>query len=95
MREHRLCARAKRRRPPLGSGTRPEHFIAPNLLERQFEAAAPNQKWVADFSYIPTGEGWLYLAVVLDLFSHRAVGWSMSRVMSAQFVLDALMMAVW
>ena len=95
MREHRLCARAKRRRPPMDSRTRPEHFIAPNLLERQFEASATNQKWVADFTYIPTGEGWLYLAVVLDLFSRRAVGWSMSRVMSAQFVLDALMMAVW
>lgn len=95
MREHRLCARAKRRRPPTDSGIRPEHFIAPNLLDRQFEASAPNQKWVADFTYISTGEGWLFLAVVLDLFSRRAVGWSMSPVMTAQFVLDALMMAVW
>ena len=95
MREYRLHARARRRRPPVDSGIRPEHFIAPNVLDRQFEAAAPNQKWVADFTYIPTGEGWLYLAVVLDLFSRRAVGWSMSPVMSAQFVLDALMMAVW
>jgi putative transposase len=95
MREHRLCARAKRRRPPVDNGIRPEHFIAPNLLDRQFEASAPNQKWVADFTYIATGQGWLYLAVVLDLFSRRAVGWSMSPVMTAQFVLDALMMAVW
>jgi putative transposase len=95
MREHQLCARARRRRPPLDSGTRPEHCIAPNLLDRQFEASAPNQKWVADFTYICTGEGWLYLAVVLDLFSRRVVGWSMSPVMTAQFVLDALMMAVW
>ncbi len=52
-------------------------------------------EWVADFTYIPTGEGWLYLAVVLDLFSRRAVGWSMSPVMNAQFVPDALMMAMW
>lgn len=95
MRADRLHARARRRRPPADSGIRPEHFIAPNVLDRQFEAAAPNQKWVADFTYIPTGEGWLYLAVVLDLFSRRAVGWSMSPVMNAQFVLDALMMAVW
>lgn len=56
--------------------------------------AAPNQRWVADFTYIPTGEGWLYLAVVLDLFSRRAVGWSMSPVMNVQFVPDALMMAM-
>lgn len=95
MRQGQLHARAKRRRPPADRGIRPEHFIAPNVLDRQFEAAAPNQKWVADFTYIPTGEGWLYLAVVLDLFSRRAVGWSMSPVMNAQFVLDALMMAVW
>jgi putative transposase len=65
------------------------------VLDRQFEAEGPNQKWVADFTYIRTGEGWLYLAVVLDLFSRRAVGWSMSAQMTAQFVLDALMMAVW
>jgi putative transposase len=90
-----LRARAKRRRPPLDSGLRPEHFIAPNLLERQFEATKPNQKWVADFTYIATGEGWLYLAVVLDLFSRRIVGWSMQPTMTAQLVLDALLMALW
>ena len=86
---------ARRLRPPSDSGMRPAHCIAPNVLDRQFEAAEPNQKWVADFTYIRTGEGWLYLAVVLDLFSRRAVGWSMSAQMTAQFVLDALMMAVW
>jgi putative transposase len=95
MRHARLRARPKRQRPPVDSGIRPEHCIAPNLLDRQFEAAAPNQKWAADFTYIPTGEGWLYLAVVLDLFSRRVVGWSMSAIMTAQFVLDALTMAVW
>ena len=87
--------RARRLRPPSDSGMRPEHCIAPNVLDRQFEAAGPNQKWVAYFTYIRTGEGWLYLAVVLDLFSRRAVGLSMSAQMTAQFVLDALMMAVW
>lgn len=95
MRVSALKARVRRQRPPTDSGIRPEHCIAPNVLDRQFEAAGPNQKWVADFTYIRTGEGWLYLAVVLDLFSRRAVGWSMSAQMTAQFVLDALMMAVW
>jgi putative transposase len=95
MRQAQLRARPKRRRPPLDSGLRPEHFIAPNLLDRQFEATRPNQKWVADFTYIATGEGWLYLAVVLDLFSRRIVGWSMQPTMSAQLVLDAMLMALW
>lgn len=95
MRAAGIRARARRLRPPTDNGMRPEHCIAPNVLDRQFEAAGPNQKWVADFTYIRTGEGWLYLAVVLDLFSRRVVGWSMSPQMTAQFVLDALMMAVW
>lgn len=95
MHQAKLRARPKRRRPPLDSGVRVEHFIAPNLLDRQFEAAAPNQKWVADFTYIATAEGWLFLAVVLDLFSRRVVGWSMQPTMSAQLVLDALVMALW
>ena len=56
---------------------------------------APNSKWVADFSYIWTAEGWLYVAAVLDLFSRRVVGWSMSAAMTAQMVTDALMMAIW
>jgi putative transposase len=95
MRATGLKARTRRLRPPADSGIRPEHCIAPNVLDRQFEAAGPNQKCVADFTYIRTGEGWLYMAVVLDLFSRRVVGWSMSAQMTAQFVLDALMMAVW
>ncbi len=90
-----LQARGKRRRLPRDTGVRPEHSIAPNLLDRQFEATAPNQRWVADFTYIWTQEGWLYFAVVLDLFSRRVVGWSMSQAMTAQLVTDALMMAIW
>jgi putative transposase len=90
-----LQARRKRRRLPSDLGVRPEHAIAPNLLERQFEATAPNQRWVADFTYIWTQEGWLYFAVVLDLFSRRVVGWSMSQEMTAQLVTDALVMAIW
>lgn len=95
MRAAQLRARIKRRRSPLDEGARPEHTIAPNLLDRQFQAQAPNQKWVADFTYVWTAEGWLFVAAVLDLFSRRVVGWSMSASMSAQLVIDALMMAIW
>lgn len=90
-----LYARAKRRRLPVDNAARPEHTIAPNVLDRQFEAQAPNQKWVADFTYVWTAEGWLFVAVVLDLFSRRVVGWSMSAQMTAQLVIDALLMAIW
>ncbi|PMY01556.1 IS3 family transposase, partial [Pseudomonas sp. MPR-R2A5] len=69
--------------------------IAGNVLDRQFSADAPNQKWVADFTYIWTAEGWLYAAAVIDLFSRRVVGWSMSDTMTAQLVTDALVMAIW
>lgn len=70
------------------------HSIAPNLLERQFEATAPNQKWAADFTYVWTAEGWLFVAVVLDLYSRRVMGWSMQPTMTAQLVMDALLMAI-
>ena len=69
--------------------------VAPNVLDRSFEATAPNHKWVADFTYVWTSEGWLYVAAVLDLFSRRVVGWSMSAAMTAQLVTDALVMAIW
>jgi len=95
MRLAHLQARAKRRGKPVDLGVRPEHLIAKNLLDRQFEASAPNQRWVADFTYIWTAEGWLFLAAVIDLFSRRVVGWSMSSTMTAQLVIDALMMALW
>jgi len=95
MRVAGLKARSKRRRLPIDEGVRPEHAIAANVLDRQFEATAPNQRWVADFTYIWTDEGWLYFAVVMDLFSRRIVGWSMSSDMTAQLVTDALVMALW
>ena len=65
------------------------------MLARQFKATAPNQKWIADFTYIGTAEGWLYVAAVIGLFSRRVVGWSMGATMAAQLVAEALMMAVW
>jgi putative transposase len=93
MRAQALRARPRRRGLPADRGQR--SAIAPNVLDRQFEAHAANQKWVADFTYIWTAEGWLYAAVVLDLYSRRIVGWSMQANMSSQLVADALMMAVW
>jgi transposase InsO family protein len=65
------------------------------VLDRSFEAPAPNRKWIADFTYVWTAEGWLYVAAVVDLFSRRVVGWSMNAAMTAQLVTDALLMAIW
>jgi transposase InsO family protein len=66
---------------------------APNILQRDFSAEAPNKKWVADITYIATQEGWLYLATILDLFSRRVVGWAMSPRMTSDLTLSALDMA--
>lgn len=93
MREQALRARPRRRGLPRDRGER--SAVADNVLDRQFQADAPNQKWVADFTYIWTAEGWLYVAAVLDLYSRRIVGWSMQQSMTSQLVVDALMMAVW
>lgn len=93
MRQQGLRARPRRRGLPKDNGER--SIIADNVLDRQFAADNPNQKWVADFTYIWTAEGWLYVAAVIDLFSRRVVGWSMSATMTAQLVTDALIMAIW
>ena len=93
MRENGLRARPRRRGMPKDSGARAA--AGQNLLDRAFEASAPNRKWVADFTYIWTAEGWLYVAAVIDLFSRRVVGWAMKTEMTAQLVADALMMAIW
>jgi len=93
MRLQGLRARPRRRGLPKDQGER--SIIASNVLDRQFTADRPNQKWVADFTYIWTAEGWLYVAAVIDLFSRRVVGWSMSDTMTAQLVTDALIMAIW
>jgi transposase InsO family protein len=70
------------------------HPVVPNLLRRDFETNRPNQKWLADITYIPTQEGWLYLAAVLDLHSRRIVGWAMSDRMTSDLTLTALEMAL-
>ena len=93
MRENGLAARQKRRfkRTTDSTHTWP---IAPNLLDQDFAAEAPDQKWSADISYIWTAEGWLYLAVLIDLFSRRIVGWAVSDRLKKDLALRALRMAL-
>ena len=95
MRQAALRARPRRRRVPSDTGIRSTNAVAPNVLDRTFTAAAANRKWVADFTYLWTAEGWLYVAAVVDLFSRRVVGWSMRATMTTQLVTDALVMAIW
>ena len=68
---------------------------APNRLQREFTVAQPDLVWVTDITYIRTHEGWLYLTVVIDLYSRAIVGWSMNSTMATELVLNAMMMAVW
>jgi putative transposase len=70
------------------------HPVAPNLLQRDFAAQQPDQKWLADITYVSTREGWLYLAAILDMYSRRIVGWAMSERMTDNLTLDALRMAL-
>jgi len=95
MRQQALRARPRRRRLPSDAGERQASAVAANMLDRNFEAPAPNRRWIADFTYLWTAEGWLYVAAVIDLFSRRVVGWSMSAAMTAELVTDALVMAIW
>lgn len=94
MREERLRARSFKRFVPKTTDSRHTHPVFDNRLERNFRAPAPNRKWVTDITYIETGEGWLYLAAVLDLYSRKIVGWSMHERMPSELVEDALKMAV-
>jgi putative transposase len=94
MRLHGIVALKRRRYPPQTTRRQAGVVPAPNRLNQEFSASAPNQKWVCDFTYIETGEGWLYLAVVLDLFSRRVIGWAMSQQMDTALVESALRMAL-
>jgi len=85
---HRRRLKGCTRRDP----TRPSY---PDLVERSFTATAPNQNWVADLTQVATGEGWLYLAIVIDLFSRKVIGWAMGARAFAELVVDALDMATW
>jgi putative transposase len=94
MRVNQIMALTKRKYRPATTQRQPGAVPAPNLLNQNFTAAAPNQKWVSDFTYIETLEGWLYLAVVLDLFSRKVIGWAMSQTMDTVLVEMALRMAL-
>lgn len=93
MRLHGIRATAPRRSVRT-TDSRHERPVAPNVLAQQFEASAPDRVWTADITYIDTAEGWLYLAVVMDLFSRRIVGWSMAEHMRVDLVEQALDMAL-
>jgi putative transposase len=93
MQKHGIQARGKRRFRVLTTDSKHGLPLAPNVLDRKFTVAAPNQVWAGDLTYIPTEEGWLFLAVVIDLFSRKVVGWSMRPDMQRELVLDALDMA--
>jgi len=94
MREEGLMG-VHRRRGRFGLTKRnEEHAVAPDLLKRDFSARGPDERWVADITYIATDEGWLYLAVIMDLFSRSIVGWSMAETLEATIVTDALGMAL-
>jgi transposase InsO family protein len=93
MREIGLKARCKRKFK-ITTNSNHNYPIAPNLLNRQFEVDKPNRVWVSDITYISTFEGWLYLAIVMDLYSRRIVGWAMSKNINTELALAALKMAI-
>jgi transposase InsO family protein len=93
MRKAGIQARKRRAYKVTTTNSKHNYPVAPNTLNRQFWAAAPNQKWVGDITYIATREGWLYLAAVVDIYSRRVVGWAMDKHMETSLVASALQMA--
>ena len=93
MRENRIRAIRAYKRPRHHAGR--AAAIAPNRLEQNFDVDRPDEAWVTDITYVRTWQGWLYLAVVIDLYSRMVVGWSMKASLARELVLDALLMAVW
>jgi transposase InsO family protein len=94
MRLHGLCGKHKRRRRPQTTQRQHSWPVAENRLNQAFVAHQPNQKWGADITYIPTAQGWLYLAVILDLFSRKVVGWAMDTTLQTDLVKRALVAAL-
>jgi putative transposase len=94
MKERNIRAKTKRKFVPTTTDAGHDRPVADNILDRQFQAELPDRKWAADITYIPTGEGWLYLAGVIDLCSRKIVGWSMADHMETSLVSDALKMAL-
>jgi putative transposase len=93
MQQHGIRARGKRRFRVTTTQSRPGLPVAENLLNRQFAVAAPNQVWAGDITYIDTNEGWLYLAVVVDLFNRQVIGWALAEDLRQELVVDAFQMA--
>lgn len=94
MRIHGMRGLVARPRRVQTTNSRHAFPVAPNLLDRQFTASRPNQIWLADLTYIPTGEGWLYMAAIMDLHTRKVVGWSMRDHLRAELATSALMMAI-
>jgi putative transposase len=94
MRQAELCAKQSRKFRATTTDSAHNYPVAPNLLDQDFSASRPNEKWLTDITYIPTAEGWLYLAVVLDLYSRRIVGWAMNDSLERHLVIAALQMAL-
>lgn len=92
MRAEKIGVFPKKRRP-ITTNSKHDYPIAPNILKRAFHANRPNEKWLGDITYIRTGEGWLYLAAVLDMFSRKIVGWAMDDNLESQLVVKAFRMA--
>src|SRR5947209_18690600 len=93
MRERGLSAR-RRHQKPITTKSEPGARVAPNLLDQDFTASRPDEKWTGDITAVWTSEGWLYLAVVLDLFSRRVIGWAMAATQDETLIETALRMAL-
>ena len=93
MRQHGIVSKHKKKFR-VTTNSAHSYPVAENQLQRKFDVSKPNQRWVSDITYIPTREGWLYLAITLDLFSRKVIGWSMGRWITRQLVIDALNMAI-
>ena len=94
MRKHDLNSRKRRPFRVVTTDSRHDHPIAPNVLDRDFSATEPNQKWLSDMTYVRTDEGWLYLALVTDLFSRKIIGWASSATMPQELTIEALQVAL-
>jgi putative transposase len=94
MRQANVRVERPRRRLPVTTDSRHDLRVAPNVLARQFDVAAPDQAWVGDITYVWTEEGWLYVAVLLDLYSRKVVGWAMSECIDTALIAQALQMAL-
>jgi transposase InsO family protein len=94
MQDAGLTVRRRTRRGPVTTNSQHRYPVAPNLLERQFEVEKPNEVWAGDITYVWTAEGWLYVAVLLDLYSRKVVGWAMSSHIDSALVQEALRMAL-